>query len=329
MSTTYDEARQFATDNIAPYSQKIDEEAQFPTEIFKRIGDAGYLKLLIPKERGGRGGTLQDHVDVCLAFAEGNPSVALCYMMHNVAMCCLLQFGSSELQEKVLTDVIENQALLALAASEFGSGTHFNKPEIDVKVDGDTHVFNGAKSMVTCASYAQYYAVVAPYGGGGTDNWLIPRDTPGISFQEEEWRGIGMRGNVSCPMQFDNVAVDVFYRVGEAGSGGNQTKISVIPPFMLGLAAIYTAVSLQLLKITTDYSQKRVYPDGQALSHIETVQIHLSNIYLNAQASRALTQAATAAAMAGDADAVAKIFAARVFASESAIESGRLAMRIG
>ncbi|MDR1088634.1 MAG: acyl-CoA dehydrogenase family protein, partial [Coriobacteriales bacterium] len=65
MSTTYDEAKQFATVNIAPHSKEIDEEAQFPVEIFKRIGDAGYLTLLIPKERGGRGGTLQDHVDVC------------------------------------------------------------------------------------------------------------------------------------------------------------------------------------------------------------------------------------------------------------------------
>ncbi|MDR2586990.1 MAG: acyl-CoA dehydrogenase family protein, partial [Coriobacteriales bacterium] len=110
MSITYDEARRFAQVSIAPFSKEIDEKAQFPMEIFEKIGEAGYLKLLIPEEQGGLGGTLQDHVDVCLAFAEGNPSVALCYMMHNVGLNCLLGYGSPELSEKVLADVIDNHA---------------------------------------------------------------------------------------------------------------------------------------------------------------------------------------------------------------------------
>jgi alkylation response protein AidB-like acyl-CoA dehydrogenase len=250
-------------------------------------------------------------------------------MMHNVGLNCLLGYGSPELSEKVLADVIDNHAFIALAASEFGTGTHFNKPQISVRADGDTYIFNGAKSMVTAASYARYLAVVAPSPGGGTDNWLVPRDTPGVVVQEDEWNGLGMRGNVSCPVTFDNVAISASYRVGEAGSGALQTATRVVPPFMLGLAAIYSAISLQLLAIATEYSQKRVYPDGQALSHIETVQIHLSDIYINALAAKTLTQAATTAVLRGEADAVVQIFAARTFASETAIESGRLAMRIG
>jgi alkylation response protein AidB-like acyl-CoA dehydrogenase len=329
MSATYDDAKQFAQTYIAPFSREIDEKAQFPVEIFEKIGEHGYLKLLIPQEQGGLGGTLQDHVDICLAFAEGSPSVALCYMMHNVGLNCLLGYGESELSKKVLADVIENHAFIALAASEFETGTHFNKPQISVRADGDTYIFNGAKSMVTAASYARYLAVVAPSSTGGTDNWLIPRDTPGVSLREDEWNGLGMRGNVSCPVNFDNVAIDVSYRVGDAGSGAQQTATRVVPPFMLGLAAIYSAISLQLLAITVGYSRERVYPDGQALSHIEAIQIHLSNIYLNAMASKSLTQAATAAALRGDGDAALQIFAARTLASETAIESGRLAMRIG
>ncbi|MDR1357790.1 MAG: acyl-CoA/acyl-ACP dehydrogenase [Coriobacteriales bacterium] len=329
MSTTYDEAKKFAEANIAPYSKEIDETAQFPIEIFKKIGEAGYFKLLIPAKFGGLGGNLRDHVDVCMAFAEGNPSVALCYMMHNVAATCLLAYGSPELKAQIINDIVENEQFMALAYSEFGTGTHFYKSEIKVSIDGDTYTFNGVKSMVTSAEAAKYYMVVAPDNQGNIDNWIFPLDTPGISFEQRAWHGIGMRGNVSCPMKLDNVSLNTFYRLGEAGSGMEQALTSVSPPFVLGLAAIYTGLSLQLLKITTGYAQKRVYLDGQALSHIETVQIHLSNIYASSQASKAFTLETAEAAVAGAPDALARILASRILASETAIESGRLAMRVG
>ncbi|MDR0511726.1 MAG: acyl-CoA/acyl-ACP dehydrogenase [Treponema sp.] len=325
----YADAKKFAEEFIVPYSKESDEKAQFPKESFKKMGEHGYFKLLIPVERGGQGKNIRDHLDICMAFAESCPSVGLCYMMHNVALSNVLAYGKLALVDKVVKDVIENNKVLALANSEFGTGTHFYKSEVTVKQDGDKTTFNGTKSMVTTAEYASYYATLTPSPAGGLNNWLFPLDTPGLSFQMGKWDGLGMRGNVSCPMKLENATLDSSYQLGDEDSGMEQTFKVVAPLFVLGLAGVYTGICLEQFRVAKDYSISRVYPDGKALSHIETVQIHLGNIYNRAFASQAMAREAARAALDGEPDVLEKILSARIFASESAIECSRLAMRIG
>ncbi|MDR0649402.1 MAG: acyl-CoA/acyl-ACP dehydrogenase [Synergistaceae bacterium] len=331
MSDTYAEAKKFAEEFVAPYSKEIDKKAEFPKESFEKMGERGYFKLLLPEAVGGLGKTLLDHAEVCRAFAEGNASTALCYMMHNVALMCVMSYGSDQMKETVVKDVVEKKRFLALAYSEFGTGTHFYKSEIKVRSSDNRVTFNGVKSMVTSAENASYYLVIAPSINvkDGVDNWLFPLGTPGLTFQMELWDGLGMRGNISCPMKIDDVTLDESWRIGAEGTGLEQVLTAVAPPFVLGLAAIYAGVCQNLLDIATRHAKQRVYPDGQALCNIETVQIHLANIYARAQASKLFALEAARAAVAGEADALAKIIASRVFASESVIECGRLAMRVG
>lgn len=100
--------------------------------------------------------------------------------------------------------------------------------------------------------------------------------------------------------------------------------------FIVGLASVYSGLTLAQSEMATDYAQKRVYPHtGQSTSHIETVQIHLAHMYTMAQNSIMLTAEAARSFAAGEADALAKILAARINASENAIEASRLAMRVG
>jgi alkylation response protein AidB-like acyl-CoA dehydrogenase len=329
MSKTYEDAKKFAAQFIQPYSAETDEKAVFPKESFRKMGEHGYFRLLIPQEKGGLGKNIQDHADVCMAFSESSATAGLCYMMHNVALMCVLNYGSAELKAKICGDIIDNKRFMALAYSEFGTGTHFYIPEVKARAKGNKVVFNGVKSMVTSAEDASYYLVLAPSDQGGINNWIFPLETKGVTFQLELWNGLGMRGNASCPMKLDNAELDALYRIGAEGSGLEQVLSVVAPYFILGLASVYTGICLNLLEVTADYSQKRKYPDGQALCGIETVQIHLAGIYTKTLAAKSLTLEAARAAMAGDADVLAKILAARISASESAIECARIAMRVG
>lgn len=330
MSEFYKRARGFSEKNILPYAKEIDEKKVFPEETFKQMGKEGYFKLLIPQEYGGQGKTLAEHADVCRGFAETCATAGLCYMMHNVASMCVLAFGSEELKTRIFKDVVENEKFLALAYSEFGTGTHFYIPEIKAQYNGDEVTFNGSKSMVTSATYASYYLVLAPsQKEGAIDNWVFPLETQGVEFLMDGWNGMGMRGNVSCPMKFTNAKLKKEWRIGEEGSGLDQVFQVVAPFFVTGLAAVYTGVSSNILAEATKHAKERVYPSGQALCEIETVQIHLSNIYARTNASILGVNEAARAGVAGDEDALAKILSARIFASESAIENARLGMRIG
>ena len=328
----YEEAKKFSEEHIEPFNSRSDEEGKFPEESFKAMGEAGYFKLLIPEEMGGLGKTAVEHQQAVMAFAESNPTAGLCYMMHNVALMTVLTNGNDELKKRVVDDIVNNNVFMALAYSEFGTGTHFYIPEVKVvENEDDTCTFNGVKSMVTSATHAKYYLILTPSTKkeGDINNWLVPLESEGLEFKMEHWNGIGMKGNVSCPMQLNDVKLDKINRIGEEGSGEEQVFNVVAPYFILGLASVYTGLNLRLSKITNDYALNRKYPDGKNLANIETVQIHLATIYTNAMSSKALTELAAKSLVDGEADAVAKIIAARISAIDKGIESATLAMRVG
>jgi len=330
MDHIYQEGKDFAKSYILPYTELTDTESRFPEEAFKELGKKGFLKLLVPVEYGGFGKGLEEHAQACLAFAETCSTTALCYMMHNVALMCIQTYGSDDLKKKIFTDIVENGKFMALAYSEFGTGTHFYNPEITAEVNGDRTTFNGTKSMVTSASYASYYLVLAPsVEEGKINNWVFPIEAEGLSFEVSRWNGLGMRGNSSCPMQIDHVTLDSSYRIGPEGSGAEQVFNVVAPFFVTGLGAIYSGTAMHMFEIASHYAVDRKYPDGKSLSNIETIQIHIADIYKNAAAAKALTLEAARAGANGESDALAKILAARIVASEAAIECGRLAMRVG
>ena len=145
----YCEARNFAEKFIDPYSKKVDEEGVFPVEAFAEIKKSDFLTLLIPKEQGGLGLGIQEHVEVCRAFAKSDATTGLCYMMHNVALTVVLSRGSEEMKKRIVKEVVEERKLLALAYSELGTGTHFYISDLKAENDGDKKLLSGVKSMVT------------------------------------------------------------------------------------------------------------------------------------------------------------------------------------
>ncbi|MBP3952639.1 acyl-CoA dehydrogenase family protein [Bacillus suaedae] len=330
MNNVYQDGKGFAKSYILSYTEMTDQESSFPEESFKELGEKGFLKLLVPEEYGGYGKGLVEHAEACLAFAETCATTALCYMMHNVALMCVLTHGSAELKKRIFEDVVENGKFLALGYSEIGTGTHFYKPEITAEVKGEYTTFNGTKSMVTSASYASYYLVLAPsVEEGKINNWVIPLEEDGLTFASSDWQGLGMRGNSSCPMHINDVTLHSSNRIGEEGSGEEQVFNVVAPFFILGLGAIYSGIAVHLFDIVSHHAVDRKYPDGRSLSNIETVQVHIGQIYKQASVAKAMTLDAAQAGANGDADALAKILAARINASEAAIDCGTLAMRVG
>ena len=105
MYKIYEEAKEFAQEFIAPYAKKCDEEAIFPVESFQKMGEKGYFNLLIPEQYGGLGKGLEEHSQVCMAFAEASATASLCYMMHNVGLHCVMTYGSDTLKEKIAKDL--------------------------------------------------------------------------------------------------------------------------------------------------------------------------------------------------------------------------------
>lgn len=328
----YLKAKEFAKEHIAPWSKTVDKENRFATEAFQKIAEAGYLKLIIPKEYGGQGLGVEEHVEVCRAFAEEIGSVGLCYMMHNVFLWEVMGGGRKELIERICKDVVENNAICALAHSEFTTGIHFYDPHSEAKVEGDDIVINGAKSMVTSGASAKYYSVNIPSPvAEGNDHMVLELGTPGATFEMEKWRNaLGMKANVSCPLKLENVRIPQANRVESTPGTGSDIELKVVvPPFVLGLAAIYTGVIKHMLDEAIAHANNRKYPSGHSIGQHDMAAANIAEIYGRHQASLALTKEAARAFAAGEEDAVAKVLASRMISIDDVIDMAKLAMRIG
>jgi len=330
MENIYNTMTEFATKHIAPYTDAVDADAKFPVDSFEAIKKEKLTGLVVPKEFGGMGLGLEEHTQTVLAFGSSCATTGLCYMMHNVAAMCIVAFGSDEMKKEYLPKIANGELLLALAFSETGTGTHFYNPEITVTKENDKLLMNGRKSFVTSALYADFYLVLSgSFDAEGLDSWIISKNDTGVSFEETAWDGLGMRGNTSMPMHFNNVPVNVKNRVGSAGSGAEQVFTVVAPFFVIGLGAVYTGVALNACNTIIEYSQSRKYSDESALCNIPTVQNHLADIFTNATSAKHFILAAAKSGANGDADALAQIISARLHASNMAVEVCTKAMKIG
>lgn len=330
MTNIYNEMIEFSKKNIAPFTAKVDKQGEFPIESFEIIKKEKLTGLIVPKEFGGMGFGLEEHTQTVLAFASSCATTALCYMMHNVATMCLVAYGSSEMKNKYLPEIAKGELILALAFSETGTGTHFYQPEISVTKNNDSLLMNGRKSFVTSALYADFYLVLSTsLEVEGLDNWIVPKSSEGLVFEELAWDGLGMRGNASMPMVFKDVKVYENQRIGNPGSGAEQVFNVVAPFFVIGLSAVYSGVALNACNTIIEYSMNRKYSDENALCNIPTVQNHLAQIYTKATAAKHFTLNAAKSGASGDADALAQIISARLNASDAAVEVCSLAMKIG
>lgn len=331
MKDYYKWAKEFAEVNVAPYAEEIDKSGVYPKEIFEKIAKEGFFKILVPTEFGGEGAGIREHAQVSRAFGEACATVGLCYTMSNVALKFTLTFGRDEIKQQVVKDIMEDDKFMTLARSEFGTGVHVFNSQLNVENHEDYSIINGAKSMITSANHASYYLISTPADPErGPVNWLIPYGLEGLRFEEAEWNGLGMKGNNSCPMYMENIKIDNKYAVYINRQKANQiypVNIDVIF-FMAGLAGVYTGLTRNIYEEAKKHAMNRNYPD-KSLSNIETVQIHLSELYSNVFIAETLLEAATTAIHNEELDGFSKIMSARVKASLNCVESATIAMRIG
>ena len=330
MTKTFEDAMKFAEQHVKPYTEEVDRDGRFPNEAYNELRKQGYMGLIVPKEYGGMGGGAKEHAEVVHALSNYCATTGLCYMMHNVATKCIIKFGSEELKKEFLPKIAKGEVAIALAYSESGSGTHFGSPDMTETKSGDKIILNGRKSFVTSALFADYYLTLTNSceNKGTLNNWLVHNNSKGITHEENKWDGLGMRGNASMPVVYDNVELDTSYRVGKEGDGEAQAGDTALY-FVTGLGAVYSGLAKAAYNCILDYTKNRKYTSGQSLADIEMVQVNLAEIYTKMQSAIALTFAAADSTDNNDSDALLKIFACRINSIEIAVEVCQKAMKLG
>lgn len=285
-------AHRLSTEVLAPNAARIDQEALFPTENIKALGEAGLMGLTVAKEKGGPGGTVKSLALVIEELAQGCASTAMCYTMHMSGLLVIASLVEGRQVDAFLKPMIEGERLNSFAMSEPGSGNRLWHTDSYAQRDGDDYIIDSFKSFATSTGHADYYLVPvrANSEAGPNDLSLFLIDGKDEHIKPiGKWDGLGIRGNSSTPVHFDKCRVPAFNRLGTETGGFSSIFAYSLPIYQVCLSALYLGVAQAAYDAAVAHVKKRVHSDtGLALSNLETVQRYIAEMKMSMDQTRYL-----------------------------------------
>lgn len=320
------EVRDLAQALIAPGAAAVDRESRFPDEQLSALGRAGALGLLVPREQGGVGAGLVALAGACEAVGGACASTGMVFLMHSVTAATVAG-GGGESAPRLLQEMAGGEVIGTLAFSERGTGAHFYAPELRAeRRDGSIRV-SGRKAFVTSGGHAGVMLVLLQSEGEGLDCYAVRRDAPGLHF-EGRWDGLGMRGNSSIAVEFEDVALGADARIGEAGQAAGLVFGVVAPTFLVGLAGVNIGIAQAALSCALEHAKSRRYPDGSALVEVATVQHMLADMDISVRAARTLLHEAARLGDSGDEGALVALMESKVLCTDVAARVTQAALEV-
>jgi alkylation response protein AidB-like acyl-CoA dehydrogenase len=311
-------ARQFAHDELAATAESRDEKEEFPYEPVKKLGELGFMGMMVPEQYGGAG---LDTVSYSLAIEEISRVDASCgvIMSVNNSLVCygLNEFGSEDQKQKYLMPLASGKQLGAFALSEPEAGSDATNQRTLAVRDGDSYILNGIKNWITNGFNADLVLVMAATdpakGSHGISTFVVEKGMPGFSVGKKE-RKLGIRSSDTVSIAFQDVRVPAANRIGEEGFGF-KFAMKTLDGGRIGIASQAVGIAQASLDAAVKYSKERKAFD-QPLSNLQAIQFKIADMATDIEAARSLTLRAAAAKDSGERftqhAAMAKLFASKV-----------------
>lgn len=270
-----------------------DKSNAFPNDMWKKLGDAGFLGITADEDVGGLGMGYQAHCIVMEQLSRASGSIGLSYAAHSQLCVNQLQLnGSPEQKQKYLPGLISGDQIGALAMSESGAGSDVVSMRTTAKkVDGG-YVLNGSKMWITNGPDAHLIVVYAKTepdkASKGVTAFIVQTDYKGFSCARKLDK-MGMRGSNTGELMFDNVFVPEENVLGKV-NGGVRVLMEGLDLERLVLSSGPLGIMQATLDVALPFSHQRKQ-FGQPIAHNQLVQGRLADMYTKLQASRAYTYA--------------------------------------
>ena len=283
-------ARRFARKEIAPVAERMDREDYFPRDVFRRLGEQGFLGVTIPEKFGGLGLGYRSQALILEEIARVSPALALSVGAHsNLFGDNVGRNGSDAQRAEFLPPTASGAAVGALALTEPDAGSDAISLRTRAERKGDRWVLNGSKQFITNGPVADallVYAKTAPSEGAhGISAFLVRRDDPGFSVAKSLDK-MGMRGSPTGELAFQECAIPIDRLVG-AENDGVRVMMSGLNIERAVLTAIPVGIMVECLDRSLHYARQREQ-FGQKIGRFQLIQEKLANMYTELEASRLL-----------------------------------------
>ena len=289
-------AKEFAEAEIAPSSIQRDISAEFPHDIVKKIGELGFLGMMVPPEFGGAGLDTISYVLAMIEISKVDASVGVIMSVNNSLVCHGLEkYGSDYIKEKYLTSLAKGEKLGAFALSEPEAGSDATKQKTTADKDGDYYVLNGMKNWITNGISADYFLVMATTdkekGHHGISTILVEKGTPGFGHGKKEDK-LGIRSSDTCSLTFENCRVPAKNIVWEEGKGFNFA-MNILNGGRIGIASQAIGIAEASFEAALKYSKERK-AFGANIASFQAIQFKLADMAVKIDAAKMLTLKAAA-----------------------------------
>jgi alkylation response protein AidB-like acyl-CoA dehydrogenase len=283
-------AKDFAEKFIRPYVMEWDESQHFPIEVFRKMGEQGFMGILVPEEYGGSGLGYFEYAAVIDEISQVCGSVGLSTAAHN-SLCTghILSFANEDQKKKYLPKLASGQWIGAWGLTEPNTGSDaLRMKTIAKKVDGG-YVLNGAKNWITHGISSNVAVVLARTGelldSRGITAFIVERGTEGFKGGKKENK-LGMRASETAEMIFEDCFVSEDNVLGEVGEGFIQA-MKILDGGRISIAALSLGIARGAYKAALQYSKEREQ-FGQPISSFQGISFKLADMATEIEASQLL-----------------------------------------
>lgn len=322
-------AREFAQTEIAPSAVERDKNAEFPKEIVQKLGELGFLGMMVSPEYEGAGLDTVSYVLAMIEISKVDASVGVIMSVNNSLVCYGLEkYGSDYIKETYLKPLASGRKLGAFALSEPEAGSDATKQRTYAEKDGNYWVLNGIKNWITNGQSADYYLVIAQTDEElkhkGITAFVVEKGMPGFEQGVKEDK-LGIKSSDTCSLTFENVRVPEENIIWEVGKGFNFA-MNTLNGGRYGIASQAVGIAEASLDAALKYSKERK-AFGTEISNHQAIQFKLADMAVKVEAAKLLTLQAAALKDAGK-EYIKEASMAKLFSSEVAVQCALEAIQI-
>ena len=287
-------ARKFAEKHLKPGVIERDENAEFPSEQVKMMGELGFMGVMVPERWNGAGMDTISYTLIIEELSRVDASAGVIVSVNNSLVCQIfVNYGNDWQKETYLTKLASGQQLGAFSLSEPQSGSDASNMHTVAEKSGQYYIINGTKNWVTSGINSDVVIVMAltdkSAGYNGISAFIVPKDLDGFSVGKKEDK-LGIRGSDTCELYFDNCHVPIENLIDKEGQGF-RIALTTLDGGRIGIAAQALGIAQAALDKSVQYAKERKQ-FGKTIGSFGALQEKIALMGTNVEASRLLIQKA-------------------------------------
>ena len=283
-------ARDFAQSELKPGVVERDEHQKFPAEQIKKLGELGFLGIMVSPAYGGSGMDAISYVLAMEEISKVDASASVVVSVNNSLVCYGLEKYASEAQkQKYLIPLAKGEKIGAFCLSEPEAGSDATSQKTTAIDMGDYYLLNGTKNWITNGSTASTYLVMAQTDAAkkhhGINVLIVEKGMEGFTVGPKENK-LGIRGSDTHSLMFTDVKVPKENRIGEDGFGFTFA-MKTLEGGRIGIASQALGIASGAYELALQYSKERK-AFGKSISDLQAIRFKLADMATEIEAARLL-----------------------------------------